>query len=204
MDRRNFIAGAALLPAACAAPALAGPTSLDEAGLAECLTRFRAARETANCFHEDVWRPLSARWEAAKAAVPHYTTKASHPRQDGSHRHLTTADDAAVAAAKYFCARHGEPIDDYGRCAKELVEGLRSREQQIADLKREYRIAENLDRMNELDNIATDILVEIETYPVQTPAGLLRKLELIEEHDCEITLDVMLADARRIASAGRA
>ena len=203
MDRRNFIAGAVVLPAACAAPALAGATALDEAGLADCVTRFRAAWETATRFHEDVWQPLAARWEAAKAAIPHYTTKASHPRQDGSRRHLSTADDAAVAAAKYYCTRHSEPIDDYGRCAQELVEGLRSREQQIADLQREHRIDENRDRSNELHNIAIDILVEIEAYPVQTPAGLLRKLELIEEHDCEITLEVMLADARRIASSGR-
>lgn len=139
MDRRNFVACAVMLPAACAAPApaLAGTASLDEAGLADCVSRFLTAREAAARYDEDVHRPLAARFRAAHGAIPH-------------------------------------------------------------------DIIESRDRPNELCGIACALLADIELYPVETMAGLLRKLELVEECDGEITVEIITADVRRIASSGRA
>lgn len=198
LSRRTLVASLPFLGVSVTVPSAAAQSAQTDAGLEALLARFLAARDVAARFEADYLEPITEKWRAAKASVPHFVTARGYESQGYGYQHLTTNERLHIVWAQIHLEKPYEGNDDFSACIRELVEGWQRREQRIAQLKVEYRIDHYGRRSDHLHNEACSFLADIEAHPVVTLAGLRRKLEIIEEYEGVLDLDTMRADVERI------
>lgn len=195
-DRRAILMGAPALAAFSVATPLAAMPASDR-GLQQAIAAYREASARCEHHHKTVYEPIYARWRAACDAVPHRTTKGKFILVSGE-RTISTEDEAAVAVCRRVL-KDGISDSEYRQRCAELVSLADEREAQIAAISRACRIAEELDRSEELGDAASEALAVVEEYPVRSFADLTAKLEIMDSLGFEeVPMGVLMADLRRI------
>lgn len=202
--RRALIAGTASLTALTIPSVAHAPAPVHDARLLRRIAAYRRTKAVSDGWHKTVYDTASEAHDAARAAVPHHTTKTSFVNMLGKPVHLSTQSPGAARIIKTM-QRDGEIYgsDDFGQCCAELANALDARQAELDRLDAAW-IATGLNgRSDALTDQTFAAFGEVCAYPVRTLADLLLKLETIRAVDDDpIDVDDLLADLKRIA--GRA
>jgi hypothetical protein len=196
--RRAFIAATTTL-AALATPALATAPRHDPA-LVRRIANYHRARQIVDAWHATVFDPAAEAFQAALAAVPHYTTVASYESKGRGRIHMTTASASLVGIATSII-RDGEhkKRDDFWNCCQELCQAVKDREAKLQQIRDDWAATGLSARSDRLGDKCFDLYGEIHVYPARTLADMALKFEAIQQHDGEgYPPELVLADLKRI------
>lgn len=197
--RRSLIAALSAAPVVIAAPAMATP-SVDP-GLARCIAAYKQAAAVAEQYHDEVYMPLRHKFRAEIEAVPHYTTERSYQAVTGERFWMSTDCEESCLAVELRRRRaHGFGNDDFGECCKELSAALEEREAKIGGINAKWgHLADMRKRSDELGAISSDLLGEVECYPVRTLRDLKAKIAFVSGLlGDEMSAEVLIEDLERI------
>ncbi|WP_236555069.1 hypothetical protein [Novosphingobium sp. 9U] len=165
------------------------------------IAAYRRAKNVADAWHETVFDPASTAYQAARAAVPHYTTKASFENTFGKMVHMSTGcrtSEAVIVTSRRDHWTYQD--DDFGRCCTELGEALDRRNAQLEQIDAEW-LARGLNQQSDaLGDKWFAAFSEVYAYPVRTVEDLTLKIETVRSVDEDpYDIDILVADLNRIS-----
>ena len=184
-----------------ATPAAVESATGSDPELARLIAAYKATRAECDAWHATVYNPAYEALEAAKNAVPHYTTKASYETKTGLTAHMATGHRTSEAVITTF-RENGWKFanDDYGRCCAELASAMDERMAKLDAIQGEWDAVGLSKESDRQSDISWAAFMEIHNYPVQTIEDLIAKITFIHSIDsdpCEV--EPLLEDLNRIA-----
>jgi hypothetical protein len=199
--RRGMLGAIALAPivaAVAAAPASCSAEASSIMDLIAAYHRAEAAIQPASAAHQAA---LDA-FAKARAAIPHYTTRAGYQSQGKGFMHMTTADPHQPGTARSMLAIWAEKDwedDAYVATCRELVEADDRRLAEFARLRKACGVEAACADEERLAAAGGDALWAVYDFPVTTREGLLLKLDFVDEHgELHSASESLIADLRRV------
>lgn len=200
--RRSILGAMALAPVVIAAPA--SSLTVQHSGIAGLIAMAQAADLRVKQHHINAFEPAYARFQSARAAVPHVTIEVS-PNWRINPKFWSTDRPEGMQMARSLVAVEGKSKRSDVVCARKLLAASHRRDRAIRRLAVSTGCDRERERSDELGAIACAADEAVYAYPARTVAEVEAKLaHMIKRGSAEEEgmPETILADLRRVLGRG--